>query len=88
MEEAIAQNIHQHSNKQVVMYSGEQYFIPFFFLNPELKSTLKLWFPSNNVATPLLHFLLHVRNSIWDMVVDTMKKVRRRGIELKGLRYR
>lgn len=50
---------------------GEQYLIPTFFQNIAFQSKLNLWFPNRNVATPLIRYLFHPQDSIWEDIVST-----------------
>jgi xyloglucan fucosyltransferase len=69
----IHDNVQNIDSYQIISYiEGEQYFIPFLFLNTAYLPKLNKWFPDRNVATVLFRYLLHPRDMVWNEVVKTM----------------
>lgn len=56
------------------LHEVEQYFMPALFANPVYADTLKKWFPSRNVATKLMRYLLHPADEVWIDILDTISQ--------------
>jgi hypothetical protein len=67
-----------HINKyQILHFKGqERYYMPLLFLNPFLHSTLHTLFPTYNVATPLVRYLIHPRNHVWNDIMSSYNHIK------------
>ena len=52
----------------------ETYFLTNFFYNRFMKDKLAEWFPTRNVGTVLLRYLIHPSNAVWFDVLDSLRQ--------------
>ena len=84
-------NVKDSHHPVIYIDSCEIYIVPVLFVNKhqDIQDRLHHWFPTKNVATVLIKYLLHPQNDIWEDIVHSWLINTRKGSEMTlGLQFR
>jgi hypothetical protein len=67
-------NFYEISQQIIYLQNVEQYILTDFFANEHFKPRLNQLFPSRNVGTVLLKYLIHPTNDLWAEILNTFEE--------------